>query len=65
MVQRKEFPRPVMRRDVEIAEIEQRIWRDIQRYMAIAAPERITFFMNNLRSTLTIGGHWLPRKEGK
>jgi hypothetical protein len=61
---RQYIKRPTLRPAVEAAEIELRIWNDFKRLTQIAAPTRITWFANNIRSHLKREGCWLDGPAG-
>lgn len=55
------IPMPVLRRDKQLDSLERIIHRSLQAYYRLAAPQRSTFFLNNLISEARRKGMLLPR----
>lgn len=59
---RKLIPMPIQRKDQEAHKWEAIIQRGLARYLEIAPPTRVTFFLNNIRAHARAKGKLLPLK---
>lgn len=57
---RKPIPRPILRKDVEIATIEREIRAKLERLVKLSTDERMTFYWNGQTNWLRNQGMLLP-----